>query len=623
MTHNVFLEATRQQKRRTSGRKEHMKINSTLISLVAVAALFSKAHANEIIIKTVEKFVEVMNDVNSGNDYADDTVLLDAMLDFADYDGHIEPIGNTIDTQFNGIFNGQGNMIRNLHINTSARYGGLFGYSRGATIKNFMLDESCSITVTHESTTKVFVGSALGKCFTSGKPCIFDNAVNKATITYTGSVDGDIAIGGVIGSCEYSNYYCSIKNCANFVNVVDAGTTNWFSEIGGIAGICGGSEEKRCKLHNCLNYGNLIHKGKSKDTIMGGIVANMYSTTNVQNCVNLGTITNENPGRYNHIGGIAGYAFTEVSSVERNFWSSNSGVDIAVGYNSSEVRTSDNLMTLPSESMINTLNKYAVPNRWDLWALNKDFKTFSLALNGFPIFVSTLEVIHLPDLASYEGHSFSGFFMDSDLTIPMTNFVITEDTTIYSSWKEIDYTIVFVHNETYNETKIVTFAKNVSLPELEPRDGFVLKWCTADNTTCDPARMPPMNLTLYPLWVVPYDSSLDSSFGEGSFNNNASRYVRITFRLENMYTSEVEDVISKYGGESVHEVLTIDDVDLTTVVVIEFEVLEDAVVFVDSIRASKAQAQADKISKVEYLDESLFSAGISAYPDLSLFGLLM
>lgn len=593
------------------------------VLLFAAAAIFHVALCNEVLLSTVNDFVDFMNSVNSGNDYKDDTVLLDNSLNFEDYKGTLVPIG-TMGSFFSGVFNGQGNLFSNLHINTTERLAGLFGYTQGATIKNFMLDETCSIESTHESLNGIHMGGALGRCYTHVKHCVFDNAVNKATITFSGKTESDIVLGGVIGTCIFADYYCSIKNCANFATVTNTGTTDWFTEIGGVVGICSGTEDNRCKLHNNLNYGDLYNKGTSKDVIMGGIVANMYSTTNVQSCVNLGKIYNESPGRYNHIGGIAGYAYTEVSSLARNYWGADVGADSAVGFIREEALVEDsNIMTSPNEDMILNLNKVASSNNWNMWALNLNHATFQLELNGWVIFSSTLDVIHLPNLATYEGYHFTGFYLDHEHTEPMTNFIITEDTKIHSIWIPKDYSVEFVFNETYNETLTITFATKFDFPKLPERDGYIARWCTDDLITCDPERMPPYDLVLYPTYTMPESSSSSSSDNYAEFNNSASRYVRIVFKLESMYTTEVEDVIRKYGGESTHEVISIDEDGLTTVVVIRFDRLEDAIEFIEGIRESKSQAKADKIHDISYLDESLYSYSVSILPFLSLYLLFM
>ena len=69
---------------------------------------------------------------------------LEADLDLSSLD-YMEPIG-TGGSPYIGCFDGQGHTISNLTMNLNSNYVGLFGVvSGGATIKNLVLDETCSI----------------------------------------------------------------------------------------------------------------------------------------------------------------------------------------------------------------------------------------------------------------------------------------------------------------------------------------------------------------------------------------------------------------------------------------------------------------------------------------------
>lgn len=594
------------------------------ILVTAFATIFRAAHSNEVLIKSTDDFLEFIENVNSGNDFSDDTVVLNSDLDFSGHSS-IDVIAPVRETPFSGTFTGQGHLIRNLHINTTERYAGLFGYTRGATLKNFMLDETCTVTSHAVWASDVFVGGILGRCYTVGKACHFDNAVSKAAVTFSGRAGSDASVGGLIGSCDYSNYYCSIKNNANFgaVTVTAAGVTDWFAQLGGIVGLCGGNSEKRCKIHDCLNYGSLTHSGTAKNVIIGGIVGTMSSATNVQNCVSAGSILNQNSGKYNHVGGIAGYAFNEDSSLARSYWLPSVGVDKAVGYNVTELEIDEPVVQgEASEEMVAALNGYAASNGWDMWALNLNGATFALQLNGAVIFTSKYEIIQIPNFASYEGYTFSGLYADPEIRVPVKDFVIEEDTVFYSTWTLNEYNITFVFNETYNETWNFSFTEEVDLPELDQRAGHTAEWCTADRTTCDPAIMHPRNLILYPTYTAINNSE---SSGELDIEDigDASHYVMITFNMEAMFTAEVEDIISKYSEDNKHHVIGIEANGVYKEVTIKFDNPEAALKFVNELKSNPADAKKDKIVKVTFLDDSLFSASISFLPLSFLFNFLI
>ena len=70
---------------------------------------------------------------------------LEADLDLSSISSKMEPIG-TVGGPYIGCFDGQGHTISNFTMNLTSNYVGLFGVvSGGATIKNLVLDETCSI----------------------------------------------------------------------------------------------------------------------------------------------------------------------------------------------------------------------------------------------------------------------------------------------------------------------------------------------------------------------------------------------------------------------------------------------------------------------------------------------
>jgi len=71
---------------------------------------------------------------------------LEADIDLSSVTSTLEPIG-TVSNPYVGCFDGQGHTISGLTLSLGSNYIGLFGVvSGGATIKNFVLDASCSIS---------------------------------------------------------------------------------------------------------------------------------------------------------------------------------------------------------------------------------------------------------------------------------------------------------------------------------------------------------------------------------------------------------------------------------------------------------------------------------------------
>jgi hypothetical protein len=153
---------------------------------------------------------------------------------------------------FSGVFDGQGVIIKNLNINNSTMYNGLFGYVTGAIIKNIIMDSSCYIKGGGST------GGIVGYSDGGGKdsPYGIFNCVNYATIESSAA-----RIGGIVG-CHHN----IIEDCINYGNIT--GNNN----VGGIVGYGSGF-----RIESCINYGNVT--GMYGDSKIGGIVG--YSDAGV------------------------------------------------------------------------------------------------------------------------------------------------------------------------------------------------------------------------------------------------------------------------------------------------------------------------------------------------------
>ena len=132
---------------------------------------------------------------------------------------------------YSGTFDGKGHTIKNLSIDSSAHYVGLFGYVYGGTIRN---------------------------------------------LTVSGSVKGSEHTGGIAGAANGGTF----ENCANQC-AVQGGTT------GGIIGFA--TEEGTLIVRDCYNVGSITTTiGNS----VGGIIGQCINTSGtIRNCYNAGTVT--------------------------------------------------------------------------------------------------------------------------------------------------------------------------------------------------------------------------------------------------------------------------------------------------------------------------------------------
>ena len=225
----------------------------TFLLLLAAAALINGVIGAEVRITNVDKFIRFKDNVNKGTNYSGTTVFLDSDLSFARKS--FEPIGNNT-YFFRGIFDGQGHMISNLEMNSSLEYAGLFGYSTGLTIKNVILDSSCSITSLFSGPNFAWVGGIIGWC---NGLCTIENSVNMGSVTFSGNISsGSLYLGGIAGYLYSSNHDSTVKNCANYGDVTHSGES-YNSFIGGVVGDSAGTSSNKVYIYNCLNQGAITH----------------------------------------------------------------------------------------------------------------------------------------------------------------------------------------------------------------------------------------------------------------------------------------------------------------------------------------------------------------------------
>ena len=254
--------------------------------------------AYEVRIHNAEELINFSKSVSSGTSYSGSTVYLDSDIDFTPLSREFQPIGKNETLSFQGIFDGQGHIISNLALNLSSVYVGLFGYTAGATIKNVVLDDSCSFTNSYSSSNPT-IGSISGYCAS----CAIESIVNMESVAYIGS-GSNFCVGGIVGRLTDLS---TIKNCVNYGTVTYSGNSTGDGQIGGITGMCAGSGTK--SIQNCANYGAITNNGESEDLYMGGIVGEFYyGIIVIENCVNGGRIMNSKQASVNnYIGSVVGY----------------------------------------------------------------------------------------------------------------------------------------------------------------------------------------------------------------------------------------------------------------------------------------------------------------------------
>ena len=158
-------------------------------------------------IATPAEFTAFACSVNTdGASYSGTTVYLDSDLTLS---GSTDPIGISTTNYFQGVFDGQGHTISNLNITSTSEYACLFGYSTGMSVRNVVLDESCSIVGSFSSSSGyTYAASFVGNCLANTSSCSIENNVNLGSVTFNG-VNENLNLGGIAGELAASASYTS------------------------------------------------------------------------------------------------------------------------------------------------------------------------------------------------------------------------------------------------------------------------------------------------------------------------------------------------------------------------------------------------------------------------------
>ena len=282
-------------------------------------------------ISSYAELLEFRDDVNSGYNYAGDTVKLtqDIVIPLGTSFG--DPIGKTQANCFSGVFDGQNHKITNLKMSSTACAFIYFGTN--CTIKNLSFEDvditastfrAAAVVSRAESITidNVHVlsgtitgtkqnGGLVGTIVGGSTKTVIKNSSNYAAVTNQtiGSTTAGVGCGGAVGYL-----YSGDVEIENFTNY---GTITSASEgTGGVFGYVGLNSYKEndttyyysnnLSIKDSVNNGNVTGVGNGTGGIIGASTDSTkegvkYTTAQIDNCVNNGTING-----YGYAGGISG-----------------------------------------------------------------------------------------------------------------------------------------------------------------------------------------------------------------------------------------------------------------------------------------------------------------------------
>lgn len=410
-------------------------------------------------ITSARDLISLAKIVNSGRSYKSEIVTLKNDIEFTDRESEqFEPIGDK-DNNFEGTFDGQGYMLKNLRLKTtSSNYGGIFGYSKGTTIRNVVMDSTCSVTSTYGSASsddkESYFSTLIGYCETINGPCTLENNVNMANITFDGNSNTNVFLGGLAGYLKFNqNYRSNVINCVNYGMLTHIGATNNFADIGGLLGGCNGGA-KGVYILNSLNYGTIHNNGSSKTPCIGGIVGYSEDSAHFENCLSLGRIVTDQSKSSDFIGVITGEAYSG-STIKYCYWDNSfehsatgiknntAQIESSFGFDSVsfELTEQASVGNYTGKSLIDALNGYAEINsniNYSNWALNVDRHTVTFVITNrtSPFLVLNSQIILIPNISDIQGETFFGWFVDPKYSRFFNSSEISRDTTLYGFMNE-------------------------------------------------------------------------------------------------------------------------------------------------------------------------------------------
>ena len=199
---------------------------------------------------------------------------------------------------FTGKFDGNTHHIKNLKLVCNeieaGRHFGIFGYvGPGGIVQNFIIDDSCSLTIASEVSVSLSAGMIAGVVYDA----TVRDITSYATMHYQGKAAGYFHM-ALIGGLYTKENGCIVDSVHNWGKIDAENSANLNAGATGIhvAGIVGFANSptgnaKRNVISDCSNHGNMT----SQAGRTAGIVGAANACTDIINCENRGDQLNTMP----------------------------------------------------------------------------------------------------------------------------------------------------------------------------------------------------------------------------------------------------------------------------------------------------------------------------------------
>lgn len=299
----------------------------------SVASAFesgSGTQADPYIIKTGEQLAFLAQQVNAGTNYSGVYFKLSNSINLAGKPW--TPIGN-LTPQFKGKFDGNGNSIYGLKVDSESNFAGLFGYAgAGSEISNLSVIKAdiatsqfyagaicgylnsgtisnCSVVGGSVSAVVTRSGGICGQ--SSGSAKIEKCSVSSTSISASsiaGGICGEISgslesckgtdltiaakswVGGITGACQLSST-TTIKNCSIYSSkILFQEPNNSTFGAGGLVAYCGSNN---LTISDCSSQVDFYIANTNYQRFIGGLFGNIYKSGTFTNCHFDGCFMNE------------------------------------------------------------------------------------------------------------------------------------------------------------------------------------------------------------------------------------------------------------------------------------------------------------------------------------------
>lgn len=248
-----------------------------------------------------------------------------------------------------------------------------------------------------------------------------------------------------------NSYETKITNCVNYGTITNFGSCSNSAIFGGIIGeIYTPVESYKSYVYNCLNYGTILNDGTLSKYYLAGITGDTYGTS-IINCVSIGKVISLKGG---FVGSITGTSWYYDTTYTHCYWTTNTECDKYYGLETGRLVDSGiYLETSINASNTDEINNYAVENKWNKWAYNKNNITITFVVFDGEGFSFDSQLILLPKPVR-RGYSFSFWCVNQNLSNGCNKKYnreitpeFTSETILYAQWIPNKCTVTLNVNE--------------------------------------------------------------------------------------------------------------------------------------------------------------------------------